>query len=408
MVRDYRVLLLLFCSTIGGEALAQTLAASPYSYFGIGSIYRKGSAHSRSLGGTGIGLRDGYSINTTNPASYTAVTLPFSQLTEVSLMVTAGVQQENSATGKEVDLDFPGMSLWFRLSDNWASTVGLAPYSNVDYHIVDEASFIGLNSQYITEYTGVGGLSQVYLGLARTVLRNLSVGAHVSYIFGPLTAEQYITSNSTDNWQINQNTYLHTLNLDVGVQYELQWEKSSLTLGSTVNLGSRLKGSYTYQMLQASEVIEEEEESADNYILPASVGFGISWNSMQKWRLSADALMDDWSSATFEQGYQLRNAQRVSFGMERLPNLRSLSYLQRIGYSLGVFHEQNYLTLSGREITTNGITGGIKLPTSGSSFVQLGVEHYVNGHPDLISQNYTQLSCTISFFDIWFVRKKLE
>ncbi|MEO0333652.1 MAG: hypothetical protein AAF223_18555, partial [Bacteroidota bacterium] len=255
MAKSYKILLLILCSTVGGEVLAQTLAASPYSYFGIGSLYRRGSGYSHSLGGTGIGLRDGYSINTTNPASYTAVALPFSQLTEVSLMVTVGVQQESSVTGKEIDLDFPGMALWFRLGDNWASTVGLAPYSNVDYHIEDEASFIGLNSRYTTEYVGTGGLSQVYLGLARTLFRNLSVGAHISYIFGSLTAEQYITSNNTDSWHIGQNTYLRTLNLDVGIQYEFQWAKSSLTLGSTANLGSKLKGSYTYQMLQSDVIV---------------------------------------------------------------------------------------------------------------------------------------------------------
>ncbi|MEQ9439094.1 MAG: hypothetical protein RIG62_08590 [Cyclobacteriaceae bacterium] len=408
MMRIYRIFLLWVCCTAGSEALAQTLSASPYSYYGIGSIYQRGNSHARSLGGTGIGLRDGYSINMLNPASYTAIAYPFSQLTEISLMVTTGVRQENSSTGRETDLDFPGMALWFRLNDHWASTVGLTPYSNVDYHIEDEASFVGLSSQYTTEYVGSGGLSQFYFGLARTVFKNLSLGANVSYVFGPLTAEQYITSSSTDNWQISQNTYLHAFTLDMGLQYVLQWEKSSVTLGSTLNLGSKLRGIYTYEVWQADAVVEEEEADAEDYRLPASAGFGISWTRNQRWRLSADVSADQWSKARFEQGYQLRDAQRVSLGAEHLPNLRALSYLKRIGYSVGVFHEENYLTLSGREITTSGISAGLKLPTPGSSLLQLSVEHYVNGHQELILQNYTQVSCTLSFFDTWFVRRKLE
>ncbi len=402
------IILFVICGLAGNDALAQTLAASPYSYYGVGSLFRKGSGHNRSLGGTGIGLREGYAINNLNPASYTAIALPFSQLTEIGLMVTVGQQQEGSRRESEVELDFPGMALWFRLNDHWMSAVGLTPYSNVDYHIEEEASFIGLNSEYTTVYTGSGGLSQVYFGLARKWWNQVSVGAHLSYIFGPLTSEQDITASSLSNWQIYQNTYLHTFTLDVGVQYSLQWENAALTLGSTLNLGSRLKGTYTYQVLQSEEVIEEEETAADDYILPASAGFGISWSRNQQWRLSADVSADQWSKATFEQGYQLRDARRFSVGAEILPDPRALSYLRRVGFSVGAFHEENYLTLSGGEIETKGITAGIKLPTNGVALFHLTLEHSLNGNKDLIIQRYTQLSCNISFFDVWFVKRKQE
>jgi len=54
-------------------AWAQTATMSPYTQFGLGLIERQGNAMSRGMGGTGYALRDPYSINHLNPASYSAV-----------------------------------------------------------------------------------------------------------------------------------------------------------------------------------------------------------------------------------------------------------------------------------------------------------------------------------------------
>lgn len=388
---------------------AQTLANSPYSYFGVGSIFKKGSSHNRSLGGTGIGLRDGYSINNINPASYTAIALPFTQMTEVGLMTTFGIQQEGGSSSNIMAMDFTGMALWFRLRLNWAVAFGLAPYSSVQYDIISEDGFTGLGSSSNTNYIGSGGLNNLYFGVAHTLFNHLSLGANVSYIFGSLDAEQQITSpNITNTWNVRERTYLHGLKLDIGMQYAFRFQQSELTLGAVLDLGNDLQGTHYYEVIQNDEITDEEENIVDDYMLPAAAGFGISWSKLEKWRIALDVSAERWSDARFEEGYQLRDAQRISFGIETLPNLREPSYFKRMGFSVGAFHEENYLTISDNDITTNGISAGIKFPTSGASRINFTVDHFINGNNNLIVQRYTQLGLSISFFDLWFSKRRLD
>jgi len=388
---------------------AQSLANSPYSYFGIGSILEKGSGYNRSLGGTGIGLRDGYSINNINPASYTAIAPPFTQLTDFGLMTTYGVQEENGKSFPVMDMDFTGMAFWFRLSAAWAVTFGLSPYSNVQYNIISKENLIGVGTNVATNYVGSGGLNNVYFGLAHTFFNRLSIGANASYIFGSLNSEQHFTSSSIGNgWNVSERTYLNGLKLDLGMQYSLRWKKSELTFGAVLDLGNDLKGTHFYEITQNETITEEEESSVDNYSLPAAAGVGLSYGKYEKWRVSLDVSAEQWSEATFEEGYQLHDSQRISFGFETLPDPRDPSYLKRMSFSMGAFHEENYLTISNNDLSTSGMSVGIKFPTARAAQIQFTVDHFVSGNSNLVLQRYTQLGLNISFLDLWFTRRRID
>ncbi len=400
----------LFCwITSPDKVNGQSLANSPYSYFGIGSILEKGSSHNRSLGGTGIGLRDGYSINNINPASYTAIAAPFTQLTDFGLITTFGVQEENGKSSTVMDMDFTGMAIWFRMPANWAVTLGLSPYSNVQYDIISEESLIGFGTNLSTNYVGSGGLSNLYFGMAHTFFNHLSIGANASYIFGALHSEQHISSSSIGNgWNISERTHLQGFKLDVGMQYSFRWKKSELTLGAVLDLGNGLNGTHFYEITQNETITEEEESSVGNYSLPAAAGFGLSYGKHEKWRVSLDFSAEQWSGATFEEGYQLHDTQRISFGIETLPDPRDPSYLKRVSFSIGAFHEENYLTISDYDLTTSGISAGIKFPTARAAQIQFTADHFVSGNSNLVLQRYTQLGLNISFFDLWFTRRRID
>ena len=400
---------ILCCCPATDKVHAQTLANSPYSYFGVGNIFKKGSSHNRSLGSTGIGLRDGYSINNINPASYTAITPPFTQLTEVGVMTTFGIQEEKGKSSNVTDMDFTGMALWFRLHANWAASIGLTPYSNVQYNIISEESFTGLGGDITSHYVGSGGLNNLYFGLAHTLFNHLSLGAHVSYIFGSLNAEQQITASNMGNaWNVTERTYLHAFKVDVGMQYAFRWKQSELIVGAVLDVGNDLQGTHYYEVSQSEEITEEEETTVDDYILPAAAGFGLSWSRYEKWRIALDVAAERWSDATFAEGYQLQDTQRFSVGVETLPDPQDPSYLRRMSFSLGAFHEENYLVISDHDLTTNGISAGIKFPTAGASRLHFTIEHYISGNNNLIVQRYTQLGFNMSFFDLWFAKLRLE
>ncbi|MBP6610306.1 MAG: hypothetical protein KA206_04365, partial [Paludibacter sp.] len=64
------VLLLIFTSSI---VSAQNNTNSPYTRFGFGDINDNYTGEQRAMGGVAIGSRSKSSINTVNPASYSAV-----------------------------------------------------------------------------------------------------------------------------------------------------------------------------------------------------------------------------------------------------------------------------------------------------------------------------------------------
>ena len=63
-----RIVLVFFGFTF--KALAQEGTASPYSYYGIGSVKFKGTIENRSMGGLSI-YNDSIHVNLKNPSAYT-------------------------------------------------------------------------------------------------------------------------------------------------------------------------------------------------------------------------------------------------------------------------------------------------------------------------------------------------
>jgi hypothetical protein len=252
-------------------------------------------------------------------------------------------------------------------------------------------------------------LNNLYFGVAHTLFNHLSLGGHVSYIFGSLNAEQQITASSMGNaWNVRERTYLHAFKVDVGMQYAFRWKQSELIVGAVLDLGNDLQGTHFYEIIQSEEITEEEETTVDDYSLPATAGVGLSWSRHEKWRIALDFSAERWSDATFAEGYQLQDAQRFSVGIETLPDLRSPSYLRRMSFSVGAFHEENYLVISDHDLATNGISAGIKFPTAGASKLHFTIDHFVSGNSNLILQRYTQLGLNISFFDLWFAKRRLD
>lgn len=176
------------------SALGQAYTNSAYSFYGVGDISPKGFGTNTMLGGSGYALRDGFSVNNLNPASYTAISKPLTQLTEFSWDLSFGNWTEDNVSYNQPELSFMGLALWFRLNEKTGLAVGMSPYSKVDYNINTSNSLDGLSGDYDVNYQGSGGLSKVYVGGGYQLTENLSVGADLAYVFGPLNQDQLITS----------------------------------------------------------------------------------------------------------------------------------------------------------------------------------------------------------------------
>lgn len=394
---------------------AQSSAGSPYTVFGVGDRVNKGFGKSQGLGGVGIGLRDGFSLNNTNPASYTAISAPFTQLAQFGLSVTRGEQHEGGESSTYSNLSFSGVAFWFRTTNKSGLSFGLVPYSSVGYSLAVNQTFSGLPGKNSVTYKGSGGFSQLYVGAGYELFKNFSIGAHASYIFGPFKQDlQIAASEYVNNIAIEKNLFLNTLDLDFGAQYSVPFNKSTLTLGVVYDLKNKLGATYAVNITETSsdglETISESSESVDGYILPTTLGGGISWNHKNKWMFATDVSFEQWGQAKFEEGYSLRNSQRFSGGISIIPNRGASSYFKRVGIDFGAYFENTYLIVNGVGINDHGFSVGLDIPVAKTIFSLSFQQSYrlpeIKG--TLLKENYSQITLNISLFDIWFNRPQYD
>ncbi len=412
-----RLLFSILILSITSTVTAQNSPGSPYTYFGIGDIYNKGLGHQLITGGTGIADRNGSVINNLNPASYSSMGYPFTFLNEFGLSISTATRQDGDDTGRQIELDFPYLTMAFKTGEKSGASFGLRKFSNVNYDIFGFSEFNGIPGRYQVRYEGSGGLNEFYFGYGRNFGERLSIGTHLSYIFGSIQNDQFVSSADINyNVSIEDANFLRTLSIDVGAQYVLPINKSSLTFGLTYDSKDNL--SSTRELLIAEtqpgstlpiEEIATVDLEEEDYILPHAVGFGLSWNRNNKFKLSVDAHTQLWSESTLEgTDYSLRDSRRVSLGFEKLPNYKSDSYWGYISWGFGLYTEQSYLVLDDEGLNNAGATLGVALPVGNKGMFRLVGERAFRGQQlsDFFSESYTKLTLSVTFMDLWFTKRK--
>lgn len=134
MINYKRLISALIILTFTGLTIAQTSTNSPYTRYGFGSLADQGFGNSKAMGGIAYGLRNGYQINASNPASYTAVD-------SLTFLFDAGMTLQN-ANFKEGNIktnaknsSFDYLAMQFRLWKRMGMAVGFLPFSTVGYSL---------------------------------------------------------------------------------------------------------------------------------------------------------------------------------------------------------------------------------------------------------------------------------
>ena len=226
-------------------ATAQNGSNSPYTRYGFGQLSDQSFGNSKAMGGLAIGLRNKFQINAANPASYSAVdSLTFLFDAGMSLQNTNFNENGYKTNAKNSTVDYIAMQ--FRLYKGLGITAGFLPYSIVGYNmnrssvIPNSADQYG-NTTYKKEtFSGEGGVQQIFVGLGYEPLKNLSIGANFSYIYGDFT-HSTSTSFSNPNANIslwNEKISVSDFKLDLGLQYTKSLgEKHHVTLGAVYSFG---------------------------------------------------------------------------------------------------------------------------------------------------------------------------
>jgi hypothetical protein len=378
------------------------------------------------MGEVAYGLRDGFQVNTVNPASYTMVD-------SLTCLFDVGVSLQNTnlsdgTTKQNIgNSGFDYMAMQFRLHPRMGMTLGLLPYSNVGYSF-SQGNTVDPENIYYKAYSGEGGFHQAFLGLGFKVFKNLSVGVNTSYLWGDITRQDHVgfaDLGKYEIWRINTLS-VKDFKLDVGAQYTYSInKKNSITLGAVFSPKNELKNEAYLQTQTALGSTEsgytdsnvETENLTTTYGLPMSIGAGAAYQYDKRLTIAADYTFQKWSDADYGGEKAFYDMHKMAVGLEYLPSVAGRSYFSHIKYRIGGYYSTPYYKVKDsktaeyyRASGEYGITAGFALPLPYTrSILSISAQYVkVKGKRVMLDEQYMRLCIGVTFNERWFFKRKVD
>lgn len=383
-------------------------SGSPYSAFGIGDLLSPGFGPVTAFSGTGIGLANPYFVNNVNPAALTSIERPVSMIFDLGIKLSAVRTTGEEYSPFQLDGGLTGLNLWFRFGNQWASNVGIQPYSKVGYNLIAERYDPVAGGDYRVIYTGKGGVNRLYWGNAFQLTRNLSIGANLNMLFGTIEDTQIFISESTlGSFTTTSKNYLKGTGFDAGLQYRIPMGKKSLMLGLTYAAPFGLSSEKESSLFALQDTLEQVATLDAAYRIPQKLGAGISFKASERLTLAADLSFQSWSEGDLGEGAALKDSRAVSFGAEFIPTYdKYRGYYQQTLLRAGFRVQDGYLEVDGTQAREWQASVGVGLPFNRARHhLNLNYAYTQRGTSALLESRH-QLTLSISLRDVWFVKPK--
>jgi len=428
-------LLIVLVASFAIQAYAQEGTASPYSFYGIGSLKFKGTVENRSMGGLSI-YTDSVHVNLRNPAAYVGSNLKVWNETNrpvkfsvgashnsINLEANSGEAEVSSTTFDYIALSLPVGKFGFGF--------GLVPYTSVGYKLEDTEEDVIQN-----RYTGEGGVNRAFFGFGYQITPKLSAGIDFNYNFGNIQNSVveflYDADGNIVQYQTRENNRsdLSGLNINLGLTYKTMLnEKLELQTGLTYSPKSNLSSvnersfativinSLTGQEFVVNEFVADLGASGlDNtdLTLPSRLSFGAGIGAPRKWFVGAEYTLQNTSEFSNPivsiENANFVNASNVSVGGFYIPDYNSFSsYWKRVTYRAGFHFENTGLEVNSETINEFGMSFGVGLPVGNVfSNANVGFEFGRRGtiNQNLIQENFINVNISLSLNDRWFEKRK--
>ena len=376
------------------------------------------------MGGLSYGLRDGFQINASNPASYSAVD-------SLTFLFDAGMSLQNAnfkegtvqTNAKNSTVDYIAMQ--FRLFEGMGFSAGFLPYSIVGYNMSQTYELgtdgLGNSIQVLDTYTGTGGLQQVYAGVGYKVFKNLSLGVNFSYLFGEIShsiATSFNNSNAFSSVRTDKIT-VSDYKLDFGMQFSQKLgEKHVVNLGAVYSLGHDLNSTgykylETYSMSNSSLQSQSVDTLQNAFSLPHTFGVGFTYVYDKRLTVGLDYTQQKWADINFfnKQG-AFTDRSKLSFGAEFVPKRNSKNYFNKIRYRLGAYYSDPYAKVNENEGAREyGASFGFGFPIFRSNSILNISGQYINVKPKvagMLEENYLKINVGLTFNERWFMKWKVD
>lgn len=395
-----------------GIAFGQTQSGSLYGAYGIGVPQNNHFGAIEALGGTGIGLRLPYGLNTKNPAGQTSIAAPFTMLMSMGIQssYTRTVDQQDQAYS--FDGGLTNLDMWFRFSPNWTTSIGLTPFTNAKYAILTDRFFQPDGSNYQVENRGEGGVTQVRLSQAWAIFKQLHIGLTGSLYFGNISRSENVTGiSSSGDFNVAYKTVFTDTNLELGIQYVIPTKSGGFTIGSTFQPKANLASDEDYLLTTNTESLEGSIEETEDYSIPMRLGTGISFQS-KKWTFAVDASYEKWSDLKEQPEKSVRYHDVLAFsaGAEyALLRPYSKSALEATRFRAGFGIRNSYLNLDEQDFRVWQFSFGVGLPISklqNQLNLTYRYNHQGRASESLVRDVTHSLTFHFDLRDIWFVKRK--
>lgn len=418
---------LLMAATVSG-AWAQGGTKSPYSQFGLGVLSDYSQSMSRGMNGVGYGLHQSNQVNTLNPASYADVD-SLTMLFDMGLAGQTTNFKEGGVSRNASNASFEYVAASFRAWKNIGVSFGVLPYTNVGYDY-KTTSRVGTTGSISEQYTGSGGLHQVYLGVGARLAKPLSVGVNAAYLWGSIDRSAVPTASSASNTLTKKySTSISSYKLDFGLQWEQKLNRrDALTVGAVVGLGHQLKNDAEMRIMSLNSSSSKTDTTLftvnDAMALPMSYGLGVAYHHAGKLTVAADFTLDKWGGVDIP-GYadgsykklsgQLKDRQKVAAGVDWVPNPNpgSRRYLDHVHYRLGVGYASPYYYINGQEGPKElSASIGVALPIvngyNSRSVLSISGQWLHSKADGFITENTFRINIGITFNERWFMKWKVD
>lgn len=430
------------------QGYAQRGSASPYSFYGIGSLKFKGTVENRSMGGIGSYI-DSLHINLRNPASFSGKNLignpydgesrpvKFSVAgTFTSTELKSDTESQNAST---TTFDYIAVSIPL---GRFGAGFGLVPFTSVGYQLQD---INAVEDRIDYKYEGEGGLNRAFFSLAYAFTDEFSFGIDADYNFGNIqnSAINFIYDSDGDIVQFqtreNNRSDLSGLNFNFGAAYKTNiTDKLELSATATYAPESNL-GSINERSISTLFINSFGDEFVQNTIdidlanatdangnsldetdlsLPSRLSLGFGIGQASKWFIGAEyvaqntSVFDNPIFSTTNSAFE--DASSFAVGGFYLPQYNAFSsYFKRIVYRAGARVENTGLIVNGESINEFGMSFGLGLPIGTSrrgafSELNLGFEYGQRGttNQNLIKENFFNFNVSLSLNDRWFQKRK--
>jgi len=419
------------------NAKAQTTDAlgsfTPYSMFGVGEVIHQGTVFNRTMGGIGQGLRDHRYINYLNPAAITGRDFQ-------AFMLDFGAQSHNTylSDGKVSSaynaFNMHHLVLAFPVYKRASMVLGVMPYSHVGYKFSGKDTRPEIVSEYgdvAYQYSGEGGVNQLFVGGALPINKNFSVGAQGIFYFGAIERRSNVlfsSASSLSSLLTGYDAVLGSFTGKFGLQYMGVSEKGYfVSAGASYLLGTNLGGDltrYAYSTMSSlRDTLYMETTDGAGMEIPSEFAMGFAFgqkayerDGVNKWMIGFDYSRQDWSKAAFAATPGVNFSPTVSssfkMGLEITPDRYDIRYfLRRWTYRAGAYYEQSYMKLNGQQVNAYGITLGVSIPIFQlSNMVNFGVDFGKRGmkNDGLVRENYVMFHLGVSLYDIWFRKYRYD